>query len=144
MSRPLFLSYAKLKTEGGEGLAPLARALLEGSKGETTAQAHRIVWMLFNGAEQRPIVDATGKNRLFLWREKAPGEYYILSRVPPWNGHELFSLATREFRPNLSRGDILHFSLRANPVVTRKNMRADSPPKCDGKGRERGSDVTLL
>lgn len=138
MSLPLFLSRARLKAERGEALAPLARALLEGSKGETAAQAHRIVWMLFHDGEQRPIVDAAGKHRLFLWREKSPGEYYILSRTPPRNGHDLFSLDTQEFTPSLSPGDVLRFSLRANPVVTRKNAAPERKQKRDGKGRIRG------
>ncbi len=138
MSEPLYLSRARLNAGRGEALAPIARALLEGARGETAAQAHRIVWMLFNDGEQRPIVDAAGKNRLFLWREKKPGEYYVLSRTLPRNGHELFSLDTQEFTPSLSRGDVLRFSLRANPVVTRKNVRGEAEKKRDGKGRERG------
>ncbi len=144
MSELLYLSRARLKAGRGEALAPLARALLEGCKGETAAQAHRIVWMLFNDGEQRLIVDAAGKNRLFLWREKSPGEYYILSRTPPQNGHDLFSLETQEFNPSLSSGDVLRFSLRANPVVTRKNARAESSPKRDGKGRKRGSRCDIV
>ena len=139
MSEPLYLSRARLKAGRGEALAPLAGALLDGSKGHTVAQAHRIVWMLFNdGSGERAVVDAEGKNRLFLWREKAPGEYYILSRTPPRNAHDLFSLDTQGFTPSLSPGDILRFSLRANPVVTRKNGCLEGKPKLDGKGRVRG------
>jgi CRISPR system Cascade subunit CasE len=139
MSEPLYLSRARLKAGRGEALAPLAGALLDGSKGHTVAQAHRIVWMLFNdGSGERAVVDAEGKNRLFLWREKAPGEYYILSRTPPRNAHDLFSLDTQEFTPNLSPGDVLRFSLRANPVVTRKNGHREGKQKFDGKGRVRG------
>jgi CRISPR system Cascade subunit CasE len=139
MNEPLYFSRARLKAGRGEALAPLAGALLDGSKGHTVAQAHRIVWMLFNdGAREQPIVDAEGKNRLFLWREKTPGEYYILSRTPPRNAHDLFSLDTQEFTPSLSPGDVLRFSLRANPVVTRKNGRSEGKQKLDGKGRLRG------
>jgi CRISPR system Cascade subunit CasE len=138
MSELLYLSRARLKAGRGEALAPLARALLEGCKGETAAQAHRVVWMLFNDGEGRPIVDVAGKNRLFLWREKSPGEYYILSRTPPWDGHDLFSLETKEFAPSLSPGDVLRFSLRANPVVARKKSRVEDKQKHDSKGRERG------
>lgn len=144
MSEPLFFSRAKLKAERGEALAPLAAALLAGSKGQTVAQAHRIVWMLFNGGgEDRAIVDAEGKNRLFLWREKAPGEYYILSRKAPCNSHGLFDLDTQEFAPKLATGDTLRFSLRANPVVTRKNA-SGAAPKFDGKGRPRGKRCDIV
>jgi CRISPR system Cascade subunit CasE len=138
MNQPLYLSRARLKAGRGEALAPLARALLDGSKGHTVAQAHRIVWMLFSDGEERPIVDAEGKNRLFLWREKAVGEYYILSRTLPRDAHDLFSLDTREFAPNLGPGNVLRFSLRANPVVTRKGGCREGKRKLDGKGRVRG------
>ena len=139
MSQPLYFSRARLKIGRGEALAPLARTLLEGSKGQTIAQAHRIVWMLFNdGCADHPIVEAEVKNRLFLWRNKAPGEYYILSRTPPRDAHGLFTLATKEFSPSLSKGDILRFSLRANPVVARKSAASDRKQKLDGKGRVRG------
>lgn len=144
MSEPLYFSRAKLKTGRGDALAPLAAALLAGSKGQTIAQAHRIVWMLFNGGGgDRAIVDAEGKNRLFLWREKAPGEYYILSRKAPCNSHGLFDLDTQAFAPSLGRGDVLRFSLRANPVVTRK-MITDGKQKFDGKGRPRGKRCDIV
>lgn len=139
----MYLSRAKLKAGRGEALAPLAAALFDGSKGQTIAQAHRIVWMLFNNGEDRAIADAEGKNRLFLWREKAPGEYYILSRKAPCNSHGLFDLDTQEFAPSLGRGDVLRFSLRANPVVTRKNA-SGAEPKFDGKGRPRGKRCDIV
>ncbi len=86
MSGPLYFSRARLKAGRGEALAPLAGALLDGSKGHTVAQAHRIVWMLFNGGSgEQTIVDAEGKNRLFLWREKTPGEYYTQFTPKPEN-----------------------------------------------------------
>ncbi len=138
MSETLFFSRARLNAGRGEALAPLARALLDGAKGQTIAQAHRIVWMLFGDGGEPIIVDAEGKKRLFLWREKMPGEYYILSRIAPRNAHELFSLDTKEFDPNLRPGDLLRFSLRANPVVTRKSTSREGAPKLDGKGRTRG------
>lgn len=139
MSAPLYFSRARLKASRGEALAPLARALLAGTKGETAAQAHRIVWMLFGeGRESEAVADAGGKNRLFLWREKSPGEFYILSCVPPQNPHGLFALDTQEFSPALAGGDVLRFALRANPVVTRKRPGAEGKGKRDGKGRLRG------
>lgn len=145
MTETLYLSRARLKAGHGEALAPLSRALLEGARGETSAQAHRIVWMLFSqGRENEAIVDADGKNRLFLWREKAPGEYYILSRKPPENTHGLFHLETKEFAPCLKAGDILRFSLRANPVVTRKGALAEGEEKRDGKGRLRGARCDIV
>ncbi|MBJ7533137.1 type I-E CRISPR-associated protein Cas6/Cse3/CasE, partial [Rhodomicrobium vannielii ATCC 17100] len=117
----LYFSRARLRAGRGEALAPLARALLGAAKGDAIAQAHRIVWMLFNDGSERPIVDANGKERLFLWREKSPGEYYILSREAPDNRHGLFDLDTREFAPDIKPGDTLGFSLRANPVVSLKS-----------------------
>lgn len=138
MSAPLYFSRARLKADRGEALAPLARALLDGAKGQTMAHAHRIVWMLFDDGGARATVDSDGKSRLFLWREKAPGEYYILSRTQPSNAHGLFALDTKEFAPSLKAGDILRFSLRANPVVTRKGVTPEGERKLDGKGRPRG------
>lgn len=145
MSGPLYFSRARLKAGRGEALAPLAGALLGGVNGHTMAQAHRIVWMLFGGASaEQAITDAERKHRLFLWREKAPGEYYILSRTHPRNAHDLFSLDTQEFAPSLKRGDGLRFSLRVNPVVSRKAAWPEGKEKRDGKGRLRGSRCDIV
>jgi CRISPR system Cascade subunit CasE len=116
--------------------------LLGAAKSDAIAQAHRIVWMLFNDGSERPIVDASGKERLFLWREKSPGEYYILSREAPDNRHGLFDLDTQEFAPNLTAGATLRFSLRANPVVSLKPARKAG--EGDGKGRVRGKRCDIV
>ena len=122
MSEPLYFSRARLNAGRGEALAPYSpraarRRQRPYSQRRRTASSGCCSMMGAGTAHRR----CGGKNRLFLWREKAPGEYYVLSRTPPRNGHELFSLDTQEFTPSLRRGDVLRFSLRANPVVTRKN-----------------------
>jgi len=140
----LYFSRARLRAGRGEALAPLSHALLGIAKGDAIAQAHRIVWMLFNDGSERPIVDASGKERLFLWREKSPGEYYILSREAPDNRHGLFDLDTQEFAPKLNAGDTLRFSLRANPVVSLKRAWKTGEEKRDGKGRVRGQRCDIV
>ncbi|MBT3070567.1 type I-E CRISPR-associated protein Cas6/Cse3/CasE [Rhodomicrobium sp. Az07] len=139
----LYFSRARLRAGRGEALAPLARALLGATKGDVIAQAHRIVWMLFNDGSDRPI-NAGGEDRLFLWREKSPGEYYILSREAPDNRHGLFDLDTQEFTPKLAAGDTLRFTLRANPVVSPKSGWDEGKEKRDGKGRVRGKRCDIV
>jgi CRISPR system Cascade subunit CasE len=67
----------------------------------------------------------TDKNekRSFLYRHdensKWP-QFYVLSENEPQNKDDLWEIATREFRPQLSEGQQLSFSLIANPVKIRK------------------------
>lgn len=81
---------------------------------DTRLSGHALVWSLF--------ADGPERSRDFLWRENADGAYFMLSRRPPCDPHHLFDLAEPKlFAPKLAAGDRLRFSLRANPVVRRKD-----------------------
>lgn len=76
------------------------------------ATTHHLVWTLFG--------DAPDRERDFLWREHAPGEFYLLSSRPPVDVHGLFELSPpKSFAPALIPGDRLSFELRVNATVSR-------------------------
>jgi CRISPR system Cascade subunit CasE len=75
-----------------------------------------MIWDLFdNGPEQ---------TRDFLYRsEEIPGAipfYYVLSARRPKNTQQGLDVQSQIYDPILKIGDRLHFSLRANAVITRK------------------------
>jgi CRISPR system Cascade subunit CasE len=72
--------------------------------------------------------DGPDRRRDFLWRQEGSGKsaregfFYILSVRAPTDPHRLFDLETKPFAPVLAEGDRLGFILRANAVVTRKDV----------------------
>lgn len=113
--------------------AALARVLLPDDASERCQTAHRLLWTLF--------ADDPERRRDFLWREERPGRgssgrggFLVLSEREPVDAHGLFDMdPPKVWAPVLVRGDRLAFSLRANPVVTRK----------DGDGRSKRHDVVM-
>ncbi|WP_237153304.1 type I-E CRISPR-associated protein Cas6/Cse3/CasE [Oryzibacter oryziterrae] len=128
----LFLTRASL-TESFDVLGPV---LFPADPAHKMAIAHRLVWTLFP-----PDL----KERPFLYRETAPsqargraarGEFYILSSIAPRDDRGLFRLETKPFAPCLVPGDILQFSLRANPTVQKSEME-------EGQRKTRRFDVVM-
>jgi CRISPR system Cascade subunit CasE len=105
----LWLSRARLRRDAP--VAALARLLVPDAAGARAAAAHRLVWALF--------ADGPERQRDFLWREEAPGQFLALSARPPGNLDDLFELDFKPFAPALEPGDRLGFSMRANPVIAR-------------------------
>lgn len=106
---PRYFSRVRIKTDASvKALVPLLLG-----KGRSSGDAgHHLVWSLF--------ADGEGRQRDFLWREMARGEFLILSARPPKDHHGLFDIAEpKRFEPELAEGDRLGFSLRANPVIRR-------------------------
>lgn len=124
-----FLSRARLRRDL-DG-PTLAHALLARDPDANAAAAHRLVWTLF--------ADDPERRRDFLWRAETPGSvatttFYLLSARPPQDPLGIFELdPPKSFAPALRRGDRLRFTLRANPVVTRK----------DASGKPRRHDVVM-
>ena len=109
-----FLSRVRLKRNASVGaLAPLL--LGETGRGGAARQpGHHLVWSLF--------ADVPDRHRDFLWREMDTGVYLILSARQPQDRHGLFDIAEpKPFAPALESGDRLRFSLRANPVIRRRD-----------------------
>ena len=113
--------------------AALARVLLPDDPSERCQTAHRLLWTLF--------ADDPDRRRDFLWREERPGRgssgrggFLVLSERAPVDAHGLFDMdPPKAWSPVLAEGDRLAFSLRANPVVTRK----------DGGGSSKRHDVVM-
>ena len=115
MTVPLYLSRVRLRRSASVGaLVPLLLASWD-EKGRTQESGHHLVWSLF--------ADGSDRTRDFLWREMTQrGTYMILSVRLPVDKHALFEIdEPKLFSPVLSAGDRLRFSLRANPVIRRRD-----------------------
>jgi len=115
------------KIELSRDLAPerLARAIPSDAYAE-----HQMLWRLFQGDDQRP----------FLFRREQQRHwpvFYVLSSREPLDPAGDWSIQTKEYRPRLSAGQRLAFSLRANPVRVR---RVSDDPK---DKRRRRDDVVM-
>ena len=114
MTPPVYLSRARLKRDASvNALAPLLLGKI-GRGGPTQQPGHHLVWSLF--------ADGPDRRRDFLWREMDPGVFLVLSSRQPEDRHGLFEIAEPQlFTPALEPGDRLGFSLRANPVIRRRD-----------------------
>lgn len=128
----LYLSRASLNA-GFDVLGPI---LFPNDQAHKMAISHRLVWTLF---------PSTQKERPFLYRETAPshakgraarGEFIILSSLIPEDQNGIFALETKPFSPKLQNGELLQFSLRANPTTQKSEM-------VDGKRKTRRHDVVM-
>ena len=78
---------------------------------------HQWLWALF----------PAGQERQFLYRrEEMQGafRFFVLSQQPPAQ-NDIFDIECRSFAPALSAGQILRFSLRANPTICKSGKRHD-------------------
>ena len=109
-----YLARARLRRDASvNALAPLLLGRT-GRGGATQQPGHHLVWSLF--------ADGPDRQRDFLWRETETGVYFILSARWPEDRHGLFELPEpKSFTPALAPGDRLGFSLRANPVIRRRD-----------------------
>lgn len=81
---------------------------------------HQAVWRVFSDSQDR--------RRDFLYRvETRAGRpvVYTLSPRQPVDTTSLWRIGSEPFSPKLEPGDLLEFTLRANPVVTRNGKRHD-------------------
>ncbi len=87
---------------------------------QSNYRLHQAVWDLF--------ADSPDRRRDFLYRVDQDGprpRIYSLSERQPQDETGLWRLETKPFAPVLHAGDLLDFSLRANPIVTRNGKRHD-------------------
>lgn len=76
---------------------------------------HQCLWRFF------PSEVGTPRDHIF--RREDQGEcprFYVVSGRAPLHEEGVWSIQTRTYEPELDVGDELEFSLRANPVITRK------------------------
>jgi CRISPR system Cascade subunit CasE len=117
----LFLSRARLRRDAP--VTALAELLIPTNPADRAGASHKLVWALF--------ADSSDRRRDFLWREEKPGHFMALSSRPPDDPHRLFDLDFKPFAPNLSVGEKLGFTLRANPVVARPEARGERGKRHD-------------
>lgn len=91
---------------------------------------HRLIWDLF--------ADRPDRRRDFLYRVETGGHaatpvVYTVSARPPQGDGGLWNIATKPYAPQVLKGQRLVFSLRVNPVVSRR----------DDKGRQQRHDVVM-
>jgi len=123
----------RLRLKRDAPAAALARVLDPDDPSERCQTAHRLLWTLF--------ADHPDRRRDFLWREERPGRgasgrsgFFVLSEREPVDSHGLFEMdPPKSWAPVLEAGDRLAFSLRANPVVTRR----------DEEGKPRRHDIVM-
>ena len=74
---------------------------------------HQVLWKLFNS-------DSTAQ-RDFLCRKEFGGDdikYYVVSSREPRDNDNIWEIETKKYAPKITKGQILTFALRANPVIT--------------------------
>jgi len=81
---------------------------------------HQALWEVFS--------DSPDRRRDFLYRldlDDGRPRVYSLSPRRPADAGRAWQIETKPFAPRLEAGDLLDFTLRANPVVTRNGKRHD-------------------
>lgn len=84
---------------------------------ESSYAIHQAVWGFFLGDSD--------KKRDFLYRydyKNGVPVVYIVSRDKPFSLRGVWSVESKEYSPCISNGDVLSFSVRVNPVVTRSSV----------------------
>ncbi|BAZ95173.1 CRISPR-associated protein Cse3 [Thiohalobacter thiocyanaticus] len=116
----MYLSRIELN-RSGPGVTSLLKSLAVDDY-----RHHQFVWRLFEGVDERD----------FLYRREDAGHwprYYTVSEREPQDDDGLWTIDIKPYTPRIEKGMRLAFSLRANPVVTRKN----------GDGRRQRHDVVM-
>lgn len=117
----MYLSRAKLRTD--TPISAIAPVLLPSAEDARISTSHRLLWTLFG--------DTAGRTRDFLWREN-DGQFFVLSEREPVDGHNLFRLATKPFRPQFKPEQRVGFVLRVNATMSIKEHRgAREGKRCD-------------
>jgi CRISPR system Cascade subunit CasE len=105
------MSYmSRIALRRGVPLTRLARLATADAYGD-----HEMIWRLFSDQPERA--------RDFLFRRMDQGRqtwYLAVSQRRPRTTDELWMVETKPFAPQLRQGQRLVFSLRANPVVSRR------------------------
>jgi len=90
---------------------------------------HQHLWRLFDA-------DADAE-RDFLFRREQPASgfprFYLLSGRQPRHSNNIWQIDTKDYRPVIHSGQQLAFSLRVNPIITRR----------DAQGRQCRHDVVM-
>lgn len=127
----LYLSRLTLKrTASATALMPL---LNPHERRQAADAHHRLIWSIFS--------DGEGRRRDFLWRHAGLGRFFALSQRPPSTSELFDPPETKVFDPDLSAGDRLRFTLRAN--ATKDRAAISRLKKADRRGMSRRVDVVM-
>ena len=118
----MYFSRIRLRTDADTGV--LARQLCNSD----SYLEHQLLWRLFSG-------DAEAKRDFLFRRDDLNGwpQFYLVSQRLPEDADNVWQIDHREYRPRLRNGQRLGFSLRANPVITRK----------DASGKHKRHDLVM-
>ncbi|MCP3670537.1 MAG: type I-E CRISPR-associated protein Cas6/Cse3/CasE [Gammaproteobacteria bacterium] len=111
----MYLSRIRLCTDSNTGA--LARQLCESD----SYREHQMLWQLFG--------DNPDAKRDFLFRRDDHNGwplFYLLSKRMPEDRNHIWQIDHKEYQPKLYKEQKLAFSLRANPVITRKDQSGKS------------------
>lgn len=111
----MYFSRIRLRTDADTGV--LARQLCENN----SYREHQMLWRLFGN-------DPDAKRDFLFRRDDHNGwpQFYLVSqRMPPAQDH-IWQIEQQQYQPILRNGQRLAFSVRANPVVTRKDASGKS------------------
>jgi CRISPR system Cascade subunit CasE len=100
----MYLSRVNVLAEQPDKLAEILKA--------DHYQLHQLLWRLFPALKEQA-------HRDFLFRrddDKGYPVFYVLSPTEPSSLPGILAVESREFNPQLKPGDLLRFTLRANPV----------------------------
>jgi CRISPR system Cascade subunit CasE len=111
VTEALYLSRVRLRRDPSvQALAPL---LLPRDAADRRSAEHKLLWSA--------LTDDPERQRDFLWRREAEGQWLVLSRREPVGTSGLFDIETKPWQPALSPGQRLGFALRAHATVDRRN-----------------------
>ncbi|MCU7816057.1 MAG: type I-E CRISPR-associated protein Cas6/Cse3/CasE [Candidatus Thiodiazotropha sp. (ex Rostrolucina anterorostrata)] len=116
----MYFSHIQLR-RSGVGVARLLQAM-----DVDDYRHHQFVWQMFGGTEKRDFIYRREDN------DNWPS-YFVVSVREPLDREEIWKIETKSYAPKLSNGMGLAFSLRVNPVVTRK----------DEAGKRKRHDVVM-
>ena len=127
------LYFSRLTLNRAAPAAALMPLLNPREPGLAADAHHRLIWTVFS--------DGKDRQRDFLWRHDGQGRFFILSGRRP-RASELFNAPeTKVFDPELSAGDRLQFTLRAN--ATKDRATVSRMEKDDRRGKSRRVDVVM-
>ncbi len=105
----MYMSRAKLLPEA------MSSKVIRGNMGNEH-NIHRLVWSLFS--------DGTDAKRNFIYRQESSGSlpsFYLVSENEPIDELDVWDLDVKHYDPMLKSGQKLAFSLRANPIVSKRD-----------------------
>ena len=95
-----------------KGLSPRDITALTNSNGY---QAHQLVWQLF--------ADHAERQRDFIYRYEASNGspiFHTVSERQPAGDSEIWNIHTKEYKPKLRTGQLLGFTVCANPILAKR------------------------